>query len=149
MADHDAPRDLRKCKVLLIEDERIIREIIVRMLSRIGITEVTEAASAEAGWSYLVGEERRPFHVVITDLMLPGISGGILLKHLRALPSPYTKKLPFIVLTGDTDVDTYRKVAGAGVSSYLIKPISADLLRSAIEKAVFAPVGEVKVSTAS
>ncbi len=139
MPETSAPIDLRKCKVLLIEDERLIRDVILRMLKTIGVTEVTEVSSAEAGWSYLVGEKCRPFHVVITDLTLPGISGNVLIRKLRALPLPGAKVLPIIVLTGSTDLTTYKNVANSGVSSYLIKPISTEMLRNAIEKAV-APV---------
>lgn len=131
--------DLRHVKLLLIEDERLIRDIVVRMLKTIGISEITEAASAEAAWSYIAGDQRRPLHVIITDLTLPGVSGGVLLKKLRELPSPRAKTLPVIVLTGSTDLGTYKKIEGSGVSSYLIKPISADLLRSAIEKALASP----------
>ena len=144
MAQVTTKVDLKGVKVLLIEDERIIRDLILRMLKTIGITEVTEASSAEAGWSYLVGDQRQPFHVVITDLTLPGVSGGTLIKKLRELPSPRAKSMPIIVLTGSTDLDTYKKIESSGVSSYLIKPISSDILRAAIEKAVLgisAPAG--------
>lgn len=114
----------------------MIREIIVRMLNGIGITEVTEASSAEAGWSYLAGEKAKPFHVVITDLTLPGLSGGTLIKGIRELATPGAKLMPIIVLTGSTDLATYKKIAEYRISSYLIKPISKDMLRAAIEKAV-------------
>jgi two-component system chemotaxis response regulator CheY len=137
---------LRRCKVLLIEDERVIREIIVRMLRNIGVTEITEAASAETGWAYLAGEKNRPFHVVITDLTLPGMSGGALIRKIRELPSLAAKVLPIIVLTGSTDLVTYKKVAEHKVSSYLIKPISGDMLRAAIEKAVIPSAPEASAA---
>ena len=136
MSEAETPVDLQKYKVLLIEDERLIREIILRMLRNIGVTNVTEASSAEAGWEHLVGEKRRPFDVIMTDLTLPGMSGGALIKRLRALPSPAAKAMPVIVLTGSTDLATYKRVAANNVSSYLVKPISADILRGAIAKAV-------------
>ncbi len=136
MSTTSAPIDLSDCKILLIEDERLIRDIVVRMLSSIGVSDVTEASSAEAGWNYLVGEKQRHFHLVITDLTLPGASGSTFIKRLRALPSAAAKALPIIVLTGSTDLATYNKVAGFGISSYLMKPVSRDILRAAIEKAM-------------
>jgi hypothetical protein len=55
----EAPsRKLDRVRVLLIEDERIIREIVVRLLKAIGIREVTEAATAEDGWRLLVGQDQ-------------------------------------------------------------------------------------------
>jgi len=146
MPDKSSLNCLRRCKVLLIEDERVIREIIVRMLRNIGVADVTEASSAETGWVYLAGEKNRPFHVVITDLTLPGMSGGTLIRRIRELPSPAAKALPIIVLTGSTDLVTYKKVAEHKVSSYLIKPISGDMLRAAIEKAVAPRVAEASAA---
>jgi len=134
----EAPsRKLDRVRVLLVEDERIIREIVVRLLKAIGVREVTEAATAEDGWRLLVGQDQQTFHVLITDLTLPGASGGTLVKKLRELPYPRAKTFPVIVLTGSNDLETYKLVEPWGISSYLIKPVSADLLRSAIEKAVF------------
>lgn len=130
-------RNLAQVRVLLIEDERITREIVVRLLRSIGIRDVVECPTAEEGWRRLVGGGDQPFHVVVTDLTLPGASGAVFLKKLRQLASPRAKTFPVIVLTASNDLETYKSVEASGVSSYLIKPVSADLLRSAIEKAVF------------
>lgn len=138
--------DLRGVKILLIEDERVIRELVVRMLKSIGITSVTEASTAEAAWDYLAGEKRRPFHAVITDLTLPGVSGTTLIRKLRMLSSPRAKTMPVIVLTGSTDLATYKQVEASNVSSYLVKPISADILRSAIEKALRPPAAAAEAT---
>ena len=125
---------LSSCKVLLIEDERIVREIVVRMLNFIGITHVAEAASAEAAWSYLISEENKGLHLIITDLTLPGISGVAFVRRLRSLPTAAAAALPIIVLTASSDLETYRKAAQAKISGYLIKPVTPALLRVAIEK---------------
>ncbi len=111
----------------------------MRLLRSIGIKDIVECATAEDGWSHLMSKTEEPFHVVITDLTLPGASGATFLKNLRALASPRAKTFPAIVLTGSNDLETYKTVEGTGVSSYLIKPVSADLLRNAIERAVFPP----------
>jgi len=134
-----ANADLRGYRVLLIEDERVVREIILRMLKAIGVTDVIEARSAEDAWVYLVGDKCQPFHVIMTDLTLPGVSGGAMIKMLRGLPSMRAKTMPIIVLTGSADLETYRKVESSRISSYLIKPISSDILRAALEKAVIRP----------
>ncbi len=127
---------LQKCNVLLVEDERLIREILCRQMKSIGITEVVEASSAESAWNLLTDSKSKGFNVVITDIKLPGISGAAFVKQLRSLRSPRAKKIPIIVLTGDSQLKTYRVLARYNISSYLIKPISADLLRRAIEYAL-------------
>jgi len=129
-------------RVLFIEDERITREIIVRSLRSIGVRDVVECVTAEEGWQRLVSGSGPGFHVVITDLTLPGASGATFLKNLRGLTSPRAKIFPVIVLTGSNDLETYKTVEPMGVSSYLIKPVSTDLLRAALEKAVFPPTNK-------
>jgi YesN/AraC family two-component response regulator len=128
--------DLRGYKILLIEDERSVRELLLRALKAAGITDITEATSAEQGWGYLFGENRQPFHVMITDLTLPGVTGATMIKKMRDLPSAAAKTLPIIALANCSDLETFKKVDRAGVSSYLLKPISAAMLRTALEKAL-------------
>ena len=127
---------LAKCNVLLIEDERVIREVLVRFLSKAGIENIVQAASAETAWHYLFGECAQAFDVIVTDITLPGISGAQLIKKLRSLPDSLVRAIPIIVLTGDSSTETYKSLSGCNISSYLIKPISADILRAAIEEAL-------------
>lgn len=127
---------LRGCKVLLIEDERVIRELIYRLLQSAGVRDIVDCASAEAAWENLVGPAAKIFHAVITDINLPGASGITLLKNLRGLPGQRAKTLPVIILSGDSQLSTYKKFDRLNISSYLIKPVSADLLKCALEKAI-------------
>lgn len=127
---------LAKCRVLVVEDERLIREILVRFLRKAGIREIVEASSAESAWTDLFGPDAKGFHVIITDITLPGVSGVQFIKKLRSIPVARARKIPIIVLTGDSSTETYSSLLGCNVASYLIKPISADLLRAAIEHAL-------------
>jgi DNA-binding response OmpR family regulator len=127
---------LKTCRILLIEDERIIREVLHRDFAMIGVAEVDSYSTAEAGWEELTGRKGGRFDVVIVDLVLPGASGQVLIKNLRSLPGPRAKSLPVIVLTGENSPETYKQIEPLGISSYLIKPVSADVLKAAVEKAL-------------
>ncbi|MGE3476376.1 MAG: response regulator [Rhodospirillaceae bacterium] len=140
MVDVPANLDLSAVRVLIVEDERVIRQLVGRMLASLGINEVTEASSAEAAWQYLAGPKSKLFDVVITDLTLPGVSGIGLITNIRALPSVRAKTLPVVVLTGSGDPATYKKAEAAGISGYLVKPISVDLLRRTIYRALTVPL---------
>lgn len=124
------------CKVLLVEDERSIRELIVRCLRAVDIKDVTDVPSAGAAWASLVGEKARAFHVIITDLSLPDTSGHVLIKKLRELPSKRAKTLPIIVLSADSSLESYQRLMRYDISSYLIKPVTPALLRTAIARAI-------------
>lgn len=127
---------LQKCRVLLIEGDGSVRKILLRMMKSIGITEVIEASSAERAWEHLSDAKTKGFNLVIADIKLPGVSGAVFVKELRSMPSPRAKQIPIMVLTGDSRLKTYRALARYKISSYLLKPISTDLLRRAIEYAV-------------
>jgi len=129
-----------KTRVLLVEDERLTRELVMRMLNTIGISHIVDVRSGEAAWEALVGKKRQVFHVMISDLSLPGVSGTGLIKGLRALPFPSARALPVIVLTGDDRLETFKALEPLNVARYLVKPISPALLRDSITRALGWPV---------
>ncbi len=127
--------DLKNCRVLLVEDERIVREILVRQVKAAGITDVVDVRDAEAAWMLLAGGADR-FHVLITDLVLPGMPGETLIMKLRSLANPRTRALPVVVLTGNNTVEKYKQLEKFAISGYLVKPVSPSVLKSAIENAL-------------
>lgn len=129
---------------MLIEDERIIREILMRHFVSFGITKIEECPSAEAGWEILVGKKAQPFDVVFVDLNLPGISGQGFIKTLREVPHPRAQTIPIIVLTGMNNPSIYKQLEPYRISSYLIKPVSADVLKSSMEKALAGHVANTR-----
>ena len=104
--------------VMVIEDEREIRDLIRYNLERSGYR-VTSVADGEEGLKRLFAS--RPDAVVL-DLMLPGRSGLEVLKEVRGEPA--TRDLPVLVLTArSTEMD---KLLGFeyGADDYLTKPFS-------------------------
>lgn len=142
-------RSLDRCRVLLIEDESAIRNLIVALLNKINVTEIDDCPSGEYAWDMLVGKNARPYDVVIVDLELPGISGRGFLKQLRELPHPRAQSIPVIVLTGVNEPEMYKKLERFGISAYLIKPVSPSVLQAALEKALSGRIASARpVSTA-
>jgi CheY-like chemotaxis protein len=87
-----APRANRVPRVLVVDDERGVREMLQEAVSVFGYDVVTAAHGAEALELFL----RDPCDLVITDLMMPGMSGWELSAHLRAADP----RLPIVILTG-------------------------------------------------
>lgn len=79
-------------KILLVDDEPMIRVLVARQLSRLGFTPVVAATAEEA----LALSQSEKFRVVITDLQMAGMGGIALLQHL----SPLQPQARFLVLTG-------------------------------------------------
>ena len=84
-------------KILVVDDEQDIIELLSYNLSREGF----EVATATDGEEALKKIRARSFDLVILDLMMPGIQGMELCRILRN--DPKTKDLPIIMLTAKTD----------------------------------------------
>ena len=104
-------------KVLVVEDEASIREMIALNLRLAGM-EAVEADSAEAALPLL--EQRPGCDAAILDVMLPGEDGFSILKKLRAAPS--LRRLPIIMITAkSSELDTVRGL-DCGADDYITKP---------------------------
>jgi DNA-binding NtrC family response regulator len=107
--------------ILLVEDDVSLRRIMQLRLEA-GPYRVTCAVSAEEAISQL---ERQPFHLVVSDLMMPCLSGLDLLKRIKA-DAPDT---PVILLTAYGSVESAVDAMKSGAFDYLTKPVeSTDLL---------------------
>jgi DNA-binding response OmpR family regulator len=111
-------------RVLLIEDDRAVREGVALALRRQS-HDVAAAATGEEGMDRL--RSFRP-DVVVLDLMLPGMTGLEVCRGIRALD----QTLPIIMATarGD-DVDIVVGL-GAGADDYVVKPVQARVLDARI-----------------
>src|SRR5262249_58876846 len=105
-------------RVLIVEDERDIRDLILLHLQLDGY-QVTTAGSGEDA---LLQVKQSPPDLVLLDLMLPGMSGLEVCRRLRQEPT--TAGLPILMLTAKGDeVD---RVVGLelGADDYVVKPFS-------------------------
>ena len=109
-------------KILVVDDERAVRESLERALDLEGY-EVELAADGEAALERL--DAAAPADAVILDVLMPGIDGLEVCRRLRARRN----SVPVLMLTARTEVDS--RVAGldAGADDYLAKPFAlAELL---------------------
>ncbi|MGZ3789248.1 MAG: response regulator [Bacteriovorax sp.] len=86
-------------KVLVVEDEETMREIVIEKLLQLGIKSYTEAKSVSE--AKLILESNDHFDLVISDYAMPGGHGGDLLRFV------YEKKLPlkFVLFTSSMHLD--------------------------------------------
>jgi len=102
-------------KILLIEDDKFLRELIIQKLGREGF-EVAEAPEGEAGLTKMKTEQP---DLVLLDLILPGIDGFEVLSRMKkdsALVS-----IPVIILSNLGQRDDVQKGIDLGAEDYLIK----------------------------
>ena len=138
--------------VLIVEDEREIREMIAFALERAGFR-VMEASSAEAAIEQLEG--LLP-DVVVVDWMLPGSTGIELVRRLRR--DAHTAQLPLLMLTARGEETDKLRSFEVGVDDYVTKPFSpreliarikALLRRTGAPEDGILRVGDVQLDTLS
>jgi DNA-binding NtrC family response regulator len=119
---------IEKSRILVVDDEAVIREGLRRVLSADGYAVETFASGPPA-------VERMAanfFDLVITDLKMPGMSGLEVLKHIKALQP----EVPIIMITGYSTVDTAVEAMKNGAVDYVAKPFTPDEILAKIESAL-------------
>jgi DNA-binding response OmpR family regulator len=102
-------------KILIVEDDKFLRELIVRKLSNEGY-EVAEAVDGEQGLQKT--KETKP-DLVLLDLILPGIDGFEVLAQKKE--DPFIAAIPVIVLSNLGQKEDVDKGLSLGATDYLIK----------------------------
>jgi len=119
-----------KTRVLVIDDELSMREMLTIMLGKEGHEVVTAASRAEAARVL----ERGPVDLIVTDLRLPDGDGIEILRHVKAA-APETV---VVVMTAYSTTETAVAALKLGAHDYLIKPFDVDelkiVVRNALEK---------------
>jgi two-component system, chemotaxis family, chemotaxis protein CheY len=116
-------------RFLVVDDFSTMRRIIKNFLNELGYTNVTEA---DDGKSALPVLRTGNVDFVITDWNMPGMPGLDLLKSIRAEAA--TAKLPVLMVTAEAKREQIVEAAQAGVSGYVVKPFTAQVLKEKIEK---------------
>ena len=119
----DRPAALPK-RVLIVDDSRAQRRILTLQLHRWGY-EVTEAASGEAALDLC---RTTAFDMILSDWMMPGMTGLDLCKAFRALPRENYGY--FILLTSKSEKTEVANGLENGADDFLTKPVNADELRA-------------------
>ena len=121
----------RGLRVLLVEDDLLVADVVRGLLQRLG-HDTVHAAHGLAALSEL---ECGAFDVAVLDLDLPGIDGLVLAGLVRA-----RWQLPLLALTARADADAEPSARAAGMQGFLRKPVTAAMLADAL--AALRPQGE-------
>lgn len=115
----------KKKRILFIEDEKAFVEIFCRKLRDEGY----EVKSAENGAWGLKDALNKDFDLIITDMMMPAMTGPEIISKLKA--EEKTKNIPIIVISASSTDEAIRSVRDFGIADFLIKTriVPSDLSR--------------------
>jgi len=115
--------------IVCVEDEAGIRDLIAGELTDAG-HEVIEAADGNEALEVIM---RYGPDLVVSDWLMPKMSGGELLKTLRR-DHPQFADMPFVIVSAFIDKEYVEQSTGLGVDAYLTKPIDFDLLLETVNR---------------
>jgi DNA-binding NtrC family response regulator len=115
-------------RVLVADDDMVIREGLRRVLTREGYVVETQPNGRLA----MDRLQETPFDLLITDLKMPGMSGLEVLQAVRVLQP----EMPVILITGFAAVDNAVDAMKSGAADYLSKPFSNDEIIAKVRKAL-------------
>ena len=126
------PEPVPGATILFIEDSRVVAETTRRMLERQSL-KVVHVLKAEDAFALLTAESlglsTHKFDLVLTDVILKGeLSGRDIVQRIRVDFVYGKRRLPILVMTGDSNRDNQAELLQAGANDLVLKPIEERLL---------------------
>ena len=121
--------DTSGSKILVADDDRVVRRIVVTKLSGLGY-DVTNVEDGREALDLL--EEGQVPNLLITDNRMPRMNGLQLVRALRQSLNPDLATLPIIMLTSRQGEQDIIEGLEAGLDDYVIKPFSPDELAARV-----------------
>jgi len=119
----------KNIKILIVDDFATMRKVIRNILKQIGFENIVEAEDGVAALKILKSQK---IDFIIADWNMPNMNGMELLKTVRA--DSDLKKTPFLMVTAEALQEHVIAAAKAGVSNYIVKPFTAEVMNEKITK---------------
>jgi two-component system chemotaxis response regulator CheY len=119
----------KNMRILIVDDFSTMRRIIRNLLGELGFENVEEADDGATAMPLLDSQE---FDLLVLDWNMPGVPGIDVLKWVRA--HERLSALPILMVTAEAKREQIVEAAQAGVSGYVVKPFTAETLKSKLEK---------------
>ncbi len=123
------PSQIPKQRVLLVDDSRIVRTTLSRLIRK--SFDVREEANGEAGWQAITTDPS--IVVVFSDLQMPVLDGFALLERIRQSEDPRVRGIPVIVISGDEEDATKKRARAAGANDFITKTTDGTEILSRID----------------
>ncbi len=131
-------------KVLIVEDVAPMRQLLMALLTTLGIGHVLSAPDGEQGFEAFCLEKP---DIVITDWHMEPVDGIELTRLIRLADQSPNKTAPVIMLTGFSSLERIEESRDSGVTEYLSKPFTAEKLVKRISHVIENPRDFIMTST--
>lgn len=126
----------KNIRILLVDDFELVRNMLKSALIAYGYTDVEDADNGSIALDMIAQADNsgQPYGIVFCDWNMPEVTGLEVLEVLRRTPK--FEKLPFVMVTAESEQHMVAKAMRAGATDYIIKPIDAGALSAKLERIV-------------
>jgi two-component system chemotaxis response regulator CheY len=135
--------DFSRLRFLVVDDNAFIRRLVRSLLTGFGGRHIVEAEDGASGFA-AVGESKPD--IVFVDWEMPNLDGLELTRRIRNQPPDNNPFLPVIMITGHTEKKRVLAARDAGVTEFIVKPITAKALYSRVLSVVAKPRAFVRTA---
>lgn len=128
--------ELSELRVLLVDDNQHMRAIVTAILRGTGVTNLREASDGARGLEIL---ETWPADIAVVDFRMQPMDGAEFTRLVRNAPGSKNPYLPIIMMTGFAERQRVEEARDAGVSEFLVKPVTAQRLLDRINAVIYHP----------
>ena len=121
--------DLKKLRIMLVEDQPDTSKMIKNMLMELGVTQVYTSPDGQKAMAFMDSADDF-VDLIMCDWNMPHVTGIELLRQLRTV----YPTLPFLMVTARGDIESVIVAKEAGVSGFIRKPFSLDELKQKLVK---------------
>ncbi|MCG5502141.1 response regulator [Ectothiorhodospira lacustris] len=124
-------RDIADVRVLLVDDSRMARNHLCRVLERVGVQHIDQVENGALALEQLRQHE---YDLVVTDYNMPVMDGQALVNEIRG--NPAYVHIPVMMVTSESDASRLSSVKKAGVSAICDKPFEVDQVRRLLRRMI-------------
>ena len=128
--------DFKSLRILIVDDNQDMRQLLRRMLASLGIKDILEATDGRAGLAILRQTGR---DVVLSDLDMKPMNGMDFTLQVRTSDHVSNSVIPIIMVTGHTELHVVERARDAGITEFIAKPVTMKALQGRLTEIVERP----------
>ncbi len=123
--------DPENLEVLLVDDSALARKMIARLLGKMRLEKITEAANGSEAITLV---KNHHYDLIVTDFNMPEVDGHELLRYIRN--ESMQRSVPVLMVTTEGDASKLAAIEQSGVSAIIDKPFETSTIKHMIESAL-------------
>lgn len=125
--------NLNLARILVVDDDVVMRTFVVNSLRRLGLQQVETATDGGSALRAIVSFKP---DLVLTDIHMQPMNGLDFVRQLRAHKNPLVKNMKVIFMSADASTATLEDAMPLGTHGYIVKPPNLNSLKAKIEMAL-------------